>query len=507
MRKRVTAIRIKERKGKKMKKKVIRTTKMVPETYDVCPYCNKKIGEKEIYYKDGEWFHRPCIDEGSIEYPEPEFDPNKFWFLRKDDVKCAAINRDKDLVKKKNVNRVKRRRPVRKDVKKSPGMKTRDKRDPDFVDVVKDKDLKLSEDRRKMMNVKTASLTNTVGEFSPGQMVIQIYPVARPLVGVVTGSSRVEGKVYVSWNGRVTQHDPEEIQLASVTPLFSVAKGIYASKNGEFVERYASALGQFMKEQGASQEMLATCFKDHGFDAETADKLAASYVDACSKKASLNCALNVPEVATCGEVVVILNDGGRRPGTVGVMVGREGVMATVDVNTSWSTSRRDGSKLIQVPLVSVVPIESHLNRRNEEVHVHQHECPCSDLCKKLACEMFFTATKNITVFKNPSVEASVGVLAQSSATDNDKVDVMISGVVKTFNGEDVVCSNKVAVALNGNKADFGSSMEVINSEIDTCRNKVLKYVRENVYPAHVVADHKRFLEENKNELPKERTDK
>lgn len=37
----------------------------------ICPYCNKEIGEKELYCNDNdEWFHRPCLEKGPIVLPE-----------------------------------------------------------------------------------------------------------------------------------------------------------------------------------------------------------------------------------------------------------------------------------------------------------------------------------------------------------------------------------------------------------------------------------------------------
>lgn len=38
-----------------------------------CPYCGEKIQEKSLYRDpEGNWFHRPCIDQGPIELPERE---------------------------------------------------------------------------------------------------------------------------------------------------------------------------------------------------------------------------------------------------------------------------------------------------------------------------------------------------------------------------------------------------------------------------------------------------
>jgi len=46
----------------------------------ICPYCEKEIGEKELYQdKEGKWYHRPCIGRGPIVLPtsKKEIEPEK----------------------------------------------------------------------------------------------------------------------------------------------------------------------------------------------------------------------------------------------------------------------------------------------------------------------------------------------------------------------------------------------------------------------------------------------
>jgi hypothetical protein len=55
-------------------------------------------------------------------------------------LRWAKLNRDKDISKSPRVTNTNRKNPKRKS--KPKGTKTRDKKDPDTVDVVRDKDLK-----------------------------------------------------------------------------------------------------------------------------------------------------------------------------------------------------------------------------------------------------------------------------------------------------------------------------------------------------------------------------
>lgn len=44
----------------------------------VCPHCQQKIGEKELYFDGVRWFHRPCQEAGPIKLPKDRDDPREF---------------------------------------------------------------------------------------------------------------------------------------------------------------------------------------------------------------------------------------------------------------------------------------------------------------------------------------------------------------------------------------------------------------------------------------------
>jgi uncharacterized protein with PIN domain len=51
---------------------VINKERTIVEKYEVCPYCNQEIREKSTYVdQDNYKYHRPCIDNGPIDYIEP----------------------------------------------------------------------------------------------------------------------------------------------------------------------------------------------------------------------------------------------------------------------------------------------------------------------------------------------------------------------------------------------------------------------------------------------------
>lgn len=51
---------------------IIKKTRTISENYEVCPHCNKEIGEKEIFMdKNNYLFHRPCFDKGPIDRIKP----------------------------------------------------------------------------------------------------------------------------------------------------------------------------------------------------------------------------------------------------------------------------------------------------------------------------------------------------------------------------------------------------------------------------------------------------
>lgn len=51
---------------------VIKKTRTRIEDYEVCPHCNKEIGEKEIFMdKDNYLYHSPCFSKGPIDKVKP----------------------------------------------------------------------------------------------------------------------------------------------------------------------------------------------------------------------------------------------------------------------------------------------------------------------------------------------------------------------------------------------------------------------------------------------------
>jgi hypothetical protein len=51
---------------------VIKKTRTIVEEYEVCPHCQKEIGEKQTFIdKDNYVFHRPCYEKGPIEKIKP----------------------------------------------------------------------------------------------------------------------------------------------------------------------------------------------------------------------------------------------------------------------------------------------------------------------------------------------------------------------------------------------------------------------------------------------------
>jgi hypothetical protein len=51
---------------------VIKKTRTIVEDYEVCPHCQKEIGEKQTFIdKDNYVFHRPCYEKGPIEKIKP----------------------------------------------------------------------------------------------------------------------------------------------------------------------------------------------------------------------------------------------------------------------------------------------------------------------------------------------------------------------------------------------------------------------------------------------------
>lgn len=56
------------------KKKVRIKTSEIKSEYWECPYCEKEIEEKELYFDGAKWFHRPCQDKGEIILPSKNID-------------------------------------------------------------------------------------------------------------------------------------------------------------------------------------------------------------------------------------------------------------------------------------------------------------------------------------------------------------------------------------------------------------------------------------------------
>lgn len=51
---------------------IIKKTRVIEESYEVCPHCMKEIGEKETFIdKENYVYHSPCYDKGPIEKIKP----------------------------------------------------------------------------------------------------------------------------------------------------------------------------------------------------------------------------------------------------------------------------------------------------------------------------------------------------------------------------------------------------------------------------------------------------
>lgn len=58
-------------------KQVITKIEKVEKKIDICPYCNREIHEKSMYYNDGKWYHRGCVDKGPIVFPKTKEDEER----------------------------------------------------------------------------------------------------------------------------------------------------------------------------------------------------------------------------------------------------------------------------------------------------------------------------------------------------------------------------------------------------------------------------------------------
>jgi len=406
----------------------------------------------------------------------------------------AYINRDKDLVKGR---RRRTRNPGRPDVRKPRGMKTRDRQDPDTQEVAHDVDTASvgggtgsigSVQENGMERARSASLTGKVEEFSVGQQVFPVYPVARPIIGVVVGANKVEGKVYVSYNGRVVQHDPEEIQLAAGSPFFMVAGGRTASTEGDKLVRCFLAAVEKTSLSGSAETdagRLAVALQDQGLTANEALELAEARV------AGMNQARQAATTPlTPGEPVVLMRDGGRMPGYVGVFVGTRGDEALVDVHTDW-TSRRDGSRVVRVPADAVVPIDTPLRRRLAS----QDKPQVSERAKRIAAQVIGSGhNERRWQFKNPNGEAWV----ETTVTHGDgrtAYDIVAygrqRGVAQTLYHDGGQAETPVA-------DDRRSAENVVEKLVDNATNAAQKFVRERLLQDCADGAQRKFMKERAN---------
>jgi hypothetical protein len=319
--------------------------------------------------------------------------------------RIAYINRDKDVAKGKSRRTKNYGRP---DLKKSPGMKKRDKLDDDSCEVTRDKDLKAGVDtnRRELMDrERTASLTGEVSEFGVGQQVFPVYPVARPIIGVVVGANKVEGKVYVSYNGRVVQHDPEEIQLAAGSPYFMMAGGRVAStESGKISQLFAEASANAGRCEAteAYKARLAVALRGAGLSTEESMEFATIRVAALGEIRTRQASNAMP-----GDPVVVMNNAGRSPGIVGIFVGMRGNKALVNCHTDW-TSARTGTAAREFSPDDIVCIDTPMKRQ-----MKPQMMVASEKAKKIArLIQAETMSKKNFYFKNERGEAAVTVAAE-----------------------------------------------------------------------------------------------
>jgi hypothetical protein len=356
-----------------------------------------------------------------------------------------------------------------------------------------------------MKSTKLASFSNNVAEFAPGNMVIQVYPVARPIIGIVTGSNRVEGKVYVSWSGRVAQHDPEELQLASCTPFFSFPSGgKIASEELSLFRRYVSALRTASQDENATSETFREALVKEKFANDEADELTKCYIETLkAHRASLGLD---PVLPKRGDSVVILSNGGKGPGIVGLLVAMQDGEAVVDVHTSW-TSRRDGSNLVKIPLAAVVPISTSWDRPVRGVTAEAQSQPA---VLNLP-EAFSTATRlyvdslvragSSYKYACPCGEAWVEVTATKEADRvNPLVKVAAFGQYANVSQAQKLLEQQTEINVRGNEEDLRNSLEKVKSLVDTAKSAAMQFVREKLTPDFVEHDQRRFLKENAGKL-------
>jgi len=337
---------------------------------------------------------------------------------------------------------------------------------------------------------KKASYTNNPIEFKPGDKVFQIFPVARPLIGVVTGSNKVEGKVYVNWNGRTMQVDPEEIQLAAGMPFFPVSRKASKTESKQ-LHKIATALSK-SKSPATNPKFhsdFETQLTKQGINQEEADDIAHAYEDAFQKRMACDVFLD-PVLPMSGEPVVILNTDGSRPGHVGILVGTENGQAIVDLAAGWSPTS-NGSRLTQVPMMAVIPINSPMReitaRNNPGMEPNEAKVKADP--KRVACramDLFLNCVKTVDVFNNENFKAWV----QTNSTPNG--DIIVSSVVEEGGVQDPLLQRfpifeQKLCGFNNiqNQTDYENAAQRVAALIDNCRSAILQHFRNNVVPNYV----------------------
>ena len=341
-----------------------------------------------------------------------------------------------------------------------------------------------------------ASFTNNVLEYSAGDKVIQIYPVARPMIGVVVGSNKVEGKVYVNWNGRTMQVDPEEIQLAIGTPFFPISRKASKSEDRK-LEKIITALAKSGNPQSTKENMpsrfyieLKKNLVEAGIASDEADDIANQYEDGFIKRTSIACL--DPVAPVCGEPVVVLSDDGSKPGKVGILVGSEGADAIVDLNSGWSPTSI-GSQLLKIPMIAVVPINDSLRERlNKNVCYASintnKEINASKRVANQAFNLYISSVKNVDVVDIKGFKAWVET---SCVSDGGELSVVVSSVIEKEGECDPllkifpIFSQKLAGFDIQNETDYKNAIQRIVPLIENCKSSILKYFQSNIIPNYV----------------------
>jgi len=324
------------------------------------------------------------------------------------------------------------------------------------------------------MLTKKASLTNNVYEFKPGQFVIRVFPTIVPTYGVVTGVSKVENKVYVSWNGRVRQHDPEEIQLVAHTPFFNMSNDRVAS-----VESKKQAFFKLAAANAVSIESLSSA----GFDDIEAEDLAASYNR--TFQAALNHDPYADLAIVCGEPVVVLNNGGRGPGVVGLLVNVDGCDGIVDITTAWSSAA--GQKLVRVPLCCLAPIltagrAASLKKANyDNVFKLVHRRPEKTLA--VSNKLFLSLLGNV---KHVFVNGDNGRVETSILFKQPDKNGCIKAVISAYAQDEEVKPkmlflDKIEIS-SSEEQDVENAIEKIKTVYENAKTKAREYIRNNISP-------------------------